>query len=142
MRMMISMTAMKNDYNVDFKRYWIERYPQFPIWPEDPTKEFRPQRELYDSIETDLGWTEWLTVNQLSNYRSDMALKDYPLLVEFDGEGMSHLSAASVQKDRMKNNQNLRLGYIQLRYSVSELKSSFEFVADEIREVIRIWFEV
>ena len=131
-----------SDINAKFKEFWVNKFPEFPIFPEDPSKEFRPQRDLYDSCDRDIKYSEWLELNLFNDYRSDFALKDYPLLVEFDGAGKSHESAASVQKDRQKNNQNLKLGYISLRFSVSELKSSFDFVADEIRETMRIWFEV
>lgn len=131
-----------SDINVEFKKYWMEKYPQYPIWPEDPTKEFRPQRELYDNSKTDLKYKEWLKDNDLSDYRSDMALRDYPLLVECDGgSGFSHNSSKGVQRDRDKVNQNLKLGYITLRFSVSELKASFDFVADEIIEIMKVWFD-
>lgn len=133
MRVFVSKSAI----NEKFIKFWNKEHPDLPA-----IGEFRPQRELYDSVDTDLSYSKWAKKHNLRNFRLDFCLRDYKFGAEFDGSGPGHASAKGINRDRLKNNQNIKLGYTVLRYPVSELESSMDFVADDIYTTWELWFEI
>ena len=121
----------------EFIKYWNKRHPDNLAW--DKEQQFRPQRKLYDSLETDSSYTDWRKEQGYSDYRADFALINYPILVEFDGKGAGHRGAGQ-SRDKSKDNQNLLLGYLTLRFSPTTAKASMAYVEDMILDTIDIWF--
>jgi very-short-patch-repair endonuclease len=124
-----------SEINHIFLDYWNNRFPNIPA-----VTEFRPQRELYDSLETDLKFKEWCNLHNFSNYRYDFCLRDYCVGAEFDGEGPHSHTGAGAIRDKMKDNQMLKLGYVTLRFPVEVVRESPAYVADEILEVTEVFY--
>ena len=119
-----------------FANYWNQKHPDNPA-----IDQFKPQDIAYEKSGSSLTKTQWLKEEGLGNYKADFALINYPVLVEFDGQGKSSHRGAGSTRDKVKDNQNLLLGYLTLRFPVSTVKANMAYVEDIILETLEIWFE-
>lgn len=120
----------------DFLDNWNSKYKK------KAESQFRPQKKIYLSEKSDLNYRQWLNQNSLKDYRADFTLHIKRgwirgITVEFDGQGFGH-SGAQAERDRQKINQFLKLGYPTMRFSVITLKSNFNYVEDEIKDVYKL----
>lgn len=130
--------------NYLFKEHWNKKFPEMLAWsdPEDFTKEYRPWNELYLISGSVLPQRKWLKENNYNDYALDFVLQDYMICCEFDGFGRSHLSPQNIQRDRKKSNDWVLLGGVMLRFPVQTVQSSMDYVSDEIRKAVKVWYEV
>lgn len=114
----------------DFLEYWNDTFKIEAI------SQFRPQKELYEYLKINIPYREWLKQEHLKDYMADFAIPCKNQWVryltnEYDGQGWGH-SGAQSSRDKQKMNQFLKMGCLTMRFDVITLKSSFEYVADEI----------
>jgi len=124
---------------LDFLHFWNKKYSTNKL-----ISQFRPQKHLYLFEESDIIYREWLKIHGFRDYKADYLLQINKgwikgITVEIDGSGgkFSHGGAGS-ERDRRKSNQFLKLGYLTMRFSVTTLKSNFQYVEDEIKETYQI----
>lgn len=123
--------------NVNFREKWNKEFPEIKCWtnPKDEKQEFRPIKELYDSIETEKGFQQWVKYMGYNDFVLDFTLAPkYKLAVEIDGS--EHLRAEVAAKDRRKANLLQILGWRILRYDAHTVQQSQDYVFEQIIECL------
>lgn len=122
-----------------FLQYFTKRFPKIKA-----VSEFKVQKQAWAESKSELGYTDWIKDRGLSDFRGDFAILKSDkvpvgIITELDGDGNSHKSDQGIQRDRVKGNQCLKLGYVMLRFPVKTVKSNMAYVADEIMDVYHVF---
>jgi very-short-patch-repair endonuclease len=127
--------SSKSEVNESFLAYWNSKHPKIKA-----VSEHEPFKEKWKNSDTDMPIRKWMQKNNFNNYRIDFCILDFKLAVEFDGAGGGHNSPRQIERDRQKQNALVLEGWIVLRFSVSTVKQSPQYVEDTILKCLNSWF--